>query len=233
MKHNYFILIFLFAIAQNSIAQYSQKLNWALSQTKTNKQELLKAITYFNKKRDSIKIKSVIFLIENMPIHKSYNYYWADNNNSRIKFSELAFDSYSKVENALDSISKIHGNLHPVINIYRDIDSITSELLIENVENAVDTWRSGIHKNCSFENFCEYILPYRTSIEPLQNWRKLYRKKFEWVTDSLKTNSIEKVLELISNDLKRWVINTYDVSTRKEPLPRLGALQLLQRKKGP
>jgi hypothetical protein len=43
---------------------------------------------------------------------------------------------------------------------------------------------------------------------------------------------MEDVLGFFAADLRTWFTNTWDIEVRKEPLPRLGPMQLLARKKG-
>jgi hypothetical protein len=43
---------------------------------------------------------------------------------------------------------------------------------------------------------------------------------------------IDSTLKYVINDINQWFTCTYNVEERKEPLPRLGALQLFMRKKG-
>lgn len=100
------------------------------------------------------------------------------------------------------------------------------------MERAFEAWKKPPAKKLSFDEFCEYILPYRVSTEPLQNWRRTYEEKFNWIADSVQGKTTEEALNYFAADFKTWFINTWDIEQRKEPLPRLGALQLLTRRKG-
>lgn len=40
-------------------------------------------------------------------------------------------------------------------------------------------------KYIKFEDFCEYILPYRVAFEPLSEWRETYAEAAEQILDSL------------------------------------------------
>lgn len=76
-----------------------------------------------------------------------------------------------------------------------DVESLTPEYLIENIDRAFATWQScSWKKDISFSDFCEYILPYRIGYEPLESWRKeiLQDSIFQIVGDSLHTFSDEK-----------------------------------------
>lgn len=60
-----------------------------------------------------------------------------------------------------------------------DIQNVSLEFLKANIDDAYDMWKKNSH-HVSFETFCDYILPYRIGIEPLSDWRKVYRKEFEY-----------------------------------------------------
>jgi hypothetical protein len=211
--------------------QYPADVKAALAQTKTNQTQLTRALNYFYNTGDSLKIKSVNFLVANMPIHSSQSYYWADSTGQRIAFNELDYSTYTDAINAFEQLKLQYGNLHPVAYAYRDIDSITADMLIENVELAIQKAKeAGSRLNAADSDFFEYILPYRVSVEPLQNWRSKYAGRFMHVIDP--TQPVDTQLLRLGEDIKKWFINTYDIQSRKEPLPRLGALQLLNRKKG-
>lgn len=201
--------------------------------TAKNKNELLKAAKYYQqKKEDSLKLKAMYFLLKNMDIHHSENYYWADAENKRIDFNELNYLDFSTATKAFDSLKKSKGNLHPVIHIYKDIDTITAQFLVNNIENAFKVWKLPIAAKIKFDDFCEYLLPYRISVEPLQDWRKTYQQKFKWFYDSVKNNQVVNVVSFLMKDINRWFTCTWNMEKRTEPLPRLGANQVLLRKKG-
>ena len=58
-------------------------------------------------------------------------------------------------------------------NSVKDINGLTPSYLIDNIDRAFaaldkSEWKDQV----SFNDFCEYILPYRIGNEPLENWRK-------------------------------------------------------------
>src|SRR6202012_5597349 len=85
----------------------------------------------------------------------------------------------------------------------------------------------------SFKCFCDYILPYRVSVEPVQSWQATYASRFIKFKETINSAGIQKAFSLLNANFQTWFTDTYDVEIRKEPLPRLGAMQLLSRKKGP
>jgi hypothetical protein len=218
--------------AQNSLL-YDQQVERVLQKAGSNRSELEKALQYFSKKQDPLQFKAVCFLIANMDIHYSDTYFWADSSGEKVPFNELDYPDFTTALHAFDDLKKQHPGLHPVPFRYRDIDSIQADFIIDNVERAFDCWKRPWARFLNFDDFCEYLLPYRASVEPLQNWRKTYQQRFAWIQDSAKGKPVDSTLACLAADVKKWFTNTFEIDIRKEPLPRLGALQLLMRKKGP
>jgi len=234
MKKIWFIL---FLLPINLVAQFSKPyplpaVENVLKKSGRNRAELETAIEYFKKQRDPLKIKAIEFLISNMDIHYSEDYFWADSTGKRLDYNEMDYSDFASAVEVFNTIKSKVGKVQPIAFKYQDIDTIKASYLIENVENAFGTWKQPGLPDLSFEDFCEYVLPYRVSTEPLQNWREIYSKRFSWMRDSSKMETMTELLADVATDLKTWFINTWDIESRQEPLPRLGALQLLARKKG-
>jgi hypothetical protein len=230
------IVVVILMVWSASIAQspYPDSIQNVLNKAGGNKAELEKAIKHFSTAGDSLKLKAIYFLIANMDIHYSIDYYWANNREEKVFFDELSYPDFTTALKAFEEMKRLNPGLHPVQTKYYDIDTISSIYLIDNVESAFEVWKKSTFKKISFEDFCEYILPYRISMEPLQNWRKKYLKKFNWVNnDSVINKASKDKLSTIAKSCYQWFTNTYQIEERKEPLPRLGAMQLLSRKKGP
>lgn len=213
-------------------AQYPDSLEAVLKKAGNNRPELEKALQYANKTGDELKIKAMQFLISNMDIHTSTDYYWENNQKEKVDYNELNYSDFEQAKIALESIKGKNPGLQPKSVIYQDIETITGDYLIQNLEKAFIAWHSSTMKNISFANFCEYILPYRVSEEPLQDWRPVYADKFKWITEQIPSKGFKTVLFSVKDNYNTWFINTLG-AIRKEPLPRLGALQLLSRKEGP
>lgn len=224
------LLLPLFALLQ---VKYPTNVETVLQKAGKNRPQLEKAIHHFATTKDSLKLKAIYFLIENMDIHYSLNYYWANEKGERIAYDELAYPDFDAALKVFDEIKQHTPGIHPVQVKYYDADTITADYLISNVELAFDAWRKPQAQKIDFNTFCEYILPYRVSTEPLQNWRNDYYKKFAWINDSTTANTTKEKLSVFAADYNKWFTNTYGIESRKEPLPRLGALQLLSRRKGP
>ena len=57
---------------------------------------------------------------------------------------------------------------------YNDIETITADFLIKNIDLAFTAWEKPWAKHVGFDDFCEFILPYRINNEPISNWREYF-----------------------------------------------------------
>jgi hypothetical protein len=210
---------------------YPSKIEIVLKKAGKNKSELEKAIRYFQKTNDLQKLRAIYFLIENMDIHSSADYQWEDEHGKKVEFNELNYKDFNSAKVALEQLKKAV-NIHTRAIVKSDVQFIKSDFLIDNVESAFKAWRCSSFKNIDFKYFCEYILPYRISEEPLQTWRLQYGKKFSWLNNTIKQKGYSDALYSLTDNYKNSFVSTFLVEERVEPLPRLGALQLLFRKRG-
>ena len=208
---------------------YPPEVETVLKKAGKNSAELEKAIAYFKKSGDLQKLKAIYFLVGNMDIHFSQSYYWSNGKGERIPFNELEYPDFKTATAAFEKIKQRSGPLHAVRIRYNDMDTITSGFLIRNVEQAFSCWKQQLHP-CSFDDFCEYILPYRVHSEPLQEWREAYRKQF---TSMLRAGlPADSLMLRIGQYIRQSFSNTYGVRKRPDPLPLLGPMQLLLRSEG-
>ncbi|NDW17976.1 hypothetical protein D0T53_03470 [Dysgonomonas sp. 216] len=187
-----------------------------LEQSGKNRTELEKVLGYYQ--NDSLKYAAACFLIENMDIHNSVTYYWVDSLNNKVEFNELDYPDWDSSISAFEEIKGQTQGIHPVPVIIQDMHVIKSDFLIENIDLAFSEWKTE-HNKIAFNDFCEYILPYRIASEPLQDWRKLYRSKFSGFNNpNLSQNSLYPVKKLLKYTFEHFR-NTFNHEQRKEPLP--------------
>lgn len=161
-----FVFFILNAVAQNRVPQ---NVTAVLEKAGKNKIELEKVIRQYNQNtEDSLKLKAAYFLISNMDIHFSADYYWADGTGKKIPFNEMDYPDFVTAVKAFEEIKPKYESVKPVSYSYKDIDTIKAEFLIKNIENAFEVWKRPQAKNLPFSDFCNYILPYRVGSEPLQ-----------------------------------------------------------------
>lgn len=204
----------------------------AIEQAGDNRQELEKAVTHFQAQDDTLKLQALYFLLENMDNHYSADYYWKDREGRRIDFDEFAYPDFPSAVAGMDKLREKKGTLLKQDTLYRDLETISGTYLIDHIDHVFKSWRSSYAKDIPFEDFCEYVLPYRATIEPLQDWQEAYHERYHWMTDSLRNKPLKTVLAYAGIDYNDWFTFTFGKETRDEPLPRLGPNHLLFREKG-
>jgi hypothetical protein len=145
--------------------QYSPDVEAVLQQAGKNRGQLEKVLKHYSRHpADSLKLRAAEFLIVNMP-GKYSRYYDAPWNDVATVF--LRWTSSSNKRMVLDTY-KIG---QPVVR--EDVKYITAEYLINNIDLSFKVWRERPWgKHIPFDAFCEDILPYRVTTEPLENWRE-------------------------------------------------------------
>jgi hypothetical protein len=152
----------------------------ALVLSGANRPELEKVLNHYKQHPDDyLKYKAACFLIENMDVHFSYENKYvnefcdfmrrvslhpAKTTNS---YFYLQYDSaYNAMKDRLSN--KVRKN---------DLESITADYLIHNIDKAFEYWDTPWAKHLSFDIFCRHILPYRSGREPLSAWRDTFIEK--------------------------------------------------------
>lgn len=141
-----------------------------------NRGELERVLNHYKDRGDTLKWRAARFLIANMKDKFSYSIPELDS------IRQVMIDV--KTKEAVDKSWKSF----PYRNYPKvyDAQTITADYLIENIELAFESWqRYAWGKYYSFEDFCEYLLPYRIGDEPLERWRVEYRDYFVPLLDSL------------------------------------------------
>ena len=178
-------------------ATLSDKSEAALMQAGANNEELLKVLTHYKNGDDTLKYKAAVYLIENMPYHASI----VNESNYIVEEAKENFilDGFIQ-EDTLQKLIAEHARSMTV----PDIKVVKAEYLIDNIDRAFVAWRSRPWgKHYTFAEFCEYILPYRATSEPLTDWRRVFEERYGYILDSLytgddvveATNAVCKVLK--------------------------------------
>ena len=152
------IYIIVFSILLGACSR-NRQLDIALEFAGDNRMELEKVLEHY--KDSGEKYDAARFLIENMPHYFS-----------------------SKIE-LLDSAKAYESSYRELNKIY-DAKVIKAVYLIENIDLAFYVWKNKPWgRSLSFDDFCEFILPYRLPDGALENWRRVYYDRFSGVLDSL------------------------------------------------
>ena len=177
-------IIILICLSCFSACSNGESLEQALTYAGYNRAELEKVLDHY--KHDSLKYRAAKFLIENMPGKYGIEAENPDDAYKRFLANIPQKDSINwkldscHVGHLLDSVSMVAA---PRMRKVEDIKTITSALLIENIDYAFKAWEESGY-SYGFEDFCHYILPYRIGHEPLSSWRSDAYRRYIHLLDS-------------------------------------------------
>lgn len=160
-----FCLILLFAACNTE----QRELKQALRAAGSNRPELEAVLDHYRSDADSLKLRAAKYLIRYMPLHRSYD----------AKVEELydRIDSmipcYTDKDSLTEAIAVLYGHFKPRIKVISDVQTVSAEYLIRNIEQAFDLWQNKPWaRHLDFDEFCEYLLPYKfVDLQPLTDWR--------------------------------------------------------------
>ncbi|WP_026712481.1 hypothetical protein [Flavobacterium daejeonense] len=203
----YLQLVFLALI---SCSRADSVLKDSLNKAGDNKLELEKVLNFYkDNSEDSLKYKAAVFLIENMANHYSYQ--------SVVSGFEGVFDSINKYpmdgfrrgifEKLMDSVSQKRNIPKP--ELISDVKTVTSQYLINTIELSFEAWNKiPKKKKASFNDFCNYILPYKNSDEPIEeDAREKLAKKYSWVYKQLENGAtLHSIADSIKSEFRFTVV---------------------------
>jgi hypothetical protein len=210
MKHRRFsvfaliVVIILQACTENS--NKDPKITAALSKAGTNSQSLQQVIDHYSKNpADSLKLKAALFLIADMPGKGYEKYVLADSGLNNVEVNLFKYKFKDSIRMMKGYLEKLRGKeiVYEDKGHMEDIQSISAQQLIENIDYAFSVREMPWAKHLTFQQFCEYILPYRMREEPLQDWRKDFYKGTKWITDACLDKSILNTVAFINDSVKR------------------------------
>ena len=167
------------------------RLERALQAAGSNRHELEQVLySYSSDPADSLKYRAAVFLIENMPGHSYYEGEQLDRYLEYYPVLRTMMQAGKAPQAAVDSIIGKYGIFDSSkLNLLYDVATVDSAYLCNNIEWAFKVWHEQPWgKNIPFEDFCEYILPYRVGNETLPEWREKYYKKYNGLLDTLRTS---------------------------------------------
>lgn len=172
-----FLCLFLFFACKGPADKLDALVVRQLIMSGDNRQELEKVLEHYSTSADSDKLYAAKFLIAYMG--DKYSVVPDNIVNYNIVVEELSdvTELYPRDED-LSAIGKVLDSLleqYPVGHIVRpDLTTVSAEFLIDNIEEAFEQWEKvPWHEQYTLDEFCRYVLPYRASIEVLENWRKM------------------------------------------------------------
>ena len=187
--------------------EYPPEVLAALEKAGGNRPEIEKTLQYFREAGDPLKLKAAYFLTANMPGQNYAQYELRNSSGASVPFDPLAHAGYEAMVKAWNETEKIYGPMDWKAGaVTEDISSLKSSALIENINLAFKAWRekpwaAGV----PFDDFLEYVLPYRASNEPVEPWRAYFLEKYKDLPSEMKNpRDLTEAAALINEDIKKW-----------------------------
>ena len=186
MNRNVFILLIAFAtVACSHYTTYTTDIEQVLKLAGNNRKELEKVLEHYRRHPgDSLKYRAAVFLIENMQGHLSVNYPETEEYYRQIR---SIFAVENKTRSQADSLFQLIKVNHRKTKSAYDIQTMRASYLTNQIEQAFETRNYPWTQSIPWEDFCEYVLPYRNTQEPIEDWRPLYKQRMVMLLDSLIT----------------------------------------------
>lgn len=205
----------------SSCHQPPSRLEAALSLSGANRPELEYVLNHYAKKEsDSLHLKSAIFLIENMPGHYELSSSFLMKHRASM---DSLYPSMSKiVKDVVYTIPLRMEGLAGPCSQKEDIQTITARYLITHIDNAVSMWQTCPWlKGIPFADFCEYLLPYRVTNEPLLEADSTLHLWKEITRDMDYYNYIPQTMDDIKSFQRSLIGNNDDIYFLNMPAPLL------------
>lgn len=166
MKIGYILIgvLFLFSCKEAGLLEN------ALEQAGKNRNELFAVLEHYSKSPDdSLKLKAAKFLIANMPGHYTLDCPGMAVMRKHLENSDTLITSKQPI-NVWWKETKTKKTDYRILS---DLHTVKASFLINNIDGAFRTWQDAPwHNEVNFDDFCNYILPYRIADEGLaEGWR--------------------------------------------------------------
>lgn len=194
-------VLVLFSIALFVSCQgVPEKVERVLQLAGDNREELEKVIDHYQAPEDSLKLKAAYFLIIEKIPYESYIDSNEDQRQKKVyqllndslkpflgKENEDNFDERNRIVNRLIERYELeNGKIKENSAVLkRDLHTISASFLIENIEYAFKAWNLPWSKKYNFQQFCQYILPYRSGNQYPNAWRKYFFNELKPFRDSV------------------------------------------------
>jgi hypothetical protein len=179
----------------------------ALDKAGDNRGELKKVINHFKSTGDSLMLEAAYYLIGNMEGHSYALIAYYDSSGNEVEIDVNAYADFLSMLSHLEKLEAERGEIeYKKKEVFEDLENIKADFLINQIEYAFRAWR-GLPwaKTVTFENFKEYILPYRGSNEPLEPWREYFFEKYGGI-DTLMSdpNDLIEAARIINSDVRSY-----------------------------
>jgi hypothetical protein len=195
----------LISCRQEANRTYAHALETSLSKAGKNRSALEDVLDHYLSTGDSLKYHAAVFLISGMQYQYAVTHTAQDTFRSQLYAVQHMTEPIARIY--VDSLRKVYGKMQGTQQIIKDLEVISSDFLIHAIDSAFLAWESTAWKDSvRFEDFCNYILPYKNPGAPLQPWRSQYLRTYgELVEDMPDPVSLKRSLDsLLSGSRPRF-----------------------------
>lgn len=167
-----------------SCSRWPQKVENVLKAAGDNRSELEDVLVRYREASQKDKLGAAYFLLETMRGK------YTSTGESLEKYYAALESFYDRPDADMWTLYDFEDSLFAEISFsdlikVQDVKTISSDYLTSRIDNAFSVKTSKWAKNLSFDDFCEYILPYRIGDEEMEIWWTDYRQTFGHALDSL------------------------------------------------
>ncbi len=206
-------IVFIFSLLICGCSKYSADIEYALQQAGDNRHELEMVLKHYNNPHDTLKLKAAEFLIANMPGHVSFREgTFAEFSKEIMPIWESDADIETK-KSRIDSL--IYKYNLASIQPEQDVKIISGDYLIHNIDFSFELWRKPWASHLTFEEFCEYLLPYKyAEYQQLDNWKdSLYKRESQLLREKMiggkEDNYAYHIARIITDGLRNSIYPYY------------------------
>jgi hypothetical protein len=173
-------LIFLFVlIFASACGEKGDRLETALRLAGDRRGELQKVLNHYADNPQ--KLQAAVFLIENMPGHRSYVSDELSAIGFKQRYEDIFFDRGLMPDQKKEELENLSSRYNLEANIAEDVEIITADYLIDNIERSFEIWKNVPYcQHLNFDEFCELILPYKCAeLQELDNWKEVMGRIYD------------------------------------------------------
>lgn len=154
-------------------ALWKERTDKALARAGSNRAELEQVLDHYRATREELKLDAAHFLIANMDGRGYVTTVLKTEKGEEIDFDPLKHKDFAAAQAAYDVLEKQHGTLdYKRKDFFADPTTIKAAMLLRHIEWAFKAWRERPWgTSVDLETFKNYVLPYRGSEEPVEDWR--------------------------------------------------------------
>ncbi len=195
---HYCWVLAMFLIAGCTAFETDDPLEANLRAAGKNRKELEKVLDFYTDSADSLKYQAAEFLI----LHMDAQYTVDDPRTQEVvqNLARVAGMSEPRANQFMDSIHAVQITQATSVRKTRtsDLQNITAEYLIKNIDHAFDAWRNAPwYDQIDFITFCNYILPYNSGKAPVESWREIYHDAFVGSVNSKRQSGMLSVVDTL------------------------------------